>query len=502
MANNTDNLSLALHIVGAQEVVSALKSVAASGSLIGAVAAGIGVTAGAIAGLGIEAMRAAAEHEHLAVRMRAVFGTQQGDAALKWAESLAFGVAGAVYSVEELGDAILRLRSQGLNPTTFMPALMEMGAALGKERMEQIAGIAARIQQLGNFGGRMVRLFIGTGIDLAKILREQLGMSVKQVMDLGKEGIKASVFLPALVKGLQQAYGGTMSKWAQTWDGMMNMLRSKFGLLKEQIGAPLLAKLKDALQHIGDWILNPKNLDKILVFSSYLAAGFTTAYDVAKEMMKQIFEGKIKAPLWLLQIELSMLRILEYAVTIKAVMAGAQLGAMVGGPIGSLIGGSIGLMIGTAASAVMNAMYGEPIKKQMRTARAAGSEPISKKFEDNRLNLLEEWRKGTKGLFSKAVPNLTVPPVGGAGSAGGAVMKAVEAVIIGGAERARRGVKAMELGGSYAPGAHRPRVDIHWHSDGKGGPIDKAVQTKAEDVCKQVIIQLVRAGWGPLAPAH
>jgi hypothetical protein len=498
MASTTDNLTLALHVKGAQQVASSLRLVATAGTAIGAIGAAIGVATGSIVSLGAAAMKAAADEEVLAMRMRAVFGKGAGDEALRWAEQMSMGIQGAVANADELAAVMMRLRSQGLDPTGFMGPLADVGAALGADKMMQLAEAFGKVKQMGSLGGRQVMAFMTMGIDLNKILVEQLGITVEKLRAMGQKGIPEAMAIPAILKGLQQLYAGSAEAASKTIKGTMGRIKNTVGETMDTIGAAIWPSIQPGLERIQKWFADPKNLDTIFQYAAKVIAAFQTAGQVVEGMLTQLFTDR-GIPKWLGNIEIEMLNIIGLAMTFYTTMQGIKAGASKGW-VGSLLGAGAGFVAGSA-------LHMSVIDKQIKGIRnrmdsSASPSTVwgrSGQYASNEKKILEGLRKNAPGMNHAGAPKGLAPgaiqSAAGMG-AGNGVMKYVEAVIIGGAARARGAVKAMDIG--IGPGRSRPRVDIYWHSD-KGGDIDKAVQRKAEDVTKQAIMQLIRQGWGPKA---
>lgn len=57
------------------------------------------------------------------------------------------------------------------------------------------------------------------GLPIFDILRTQLGLTQEQIGNLGKEGIKSSVAIDAILTGLNERFAGAMEKQSKTLAG-------------------------------------------------------------------------------------------------------------------------------------------------------------------------------------------------------------------------------------------------------------------------------------------
>ncbi len=94
-----------------------------------------------------------------------------------------------------------------------------------------------------------------TGVPATKILQEQLGLTAKQVANIGNEGIDADKAVRALLTGMNQRFGGMMQNQAKTALGLMSTLKDTFeNKLMNPWGQGLWSGIKPGLLKVTDWL--------------------------------------------------------------------------------------------------------------------------------------------------------------------------------------------------------------------------------------------------------
>jgi SLT domain-containing protein/phage tail tape-measure protein len=93
------------------------------------------------------------------------------------------------------------------------------------------------------------------GVPATKILQEQLGLTAKQVANIGNEGIDADKAVRALLTGMNQRFGGMMQNQAKTALGLMSTLKDTFeNKLMNPWGQGLWSGIKPGLLKVTDWL--------------------------------------------------------------------------------------------------------------------------------------------------------------------------------------------------------------------------------------------------------
>lgn len=99
------------------------------------------------------------------------------------------------------------------------------GLGGGTDTINRIILAFGQMQAKGRVMGQEMLQLNEVGINAQKILQDQLHLTDAQIQQIGRTGIKASIAIPALIRGLDQRYGGLSAKQAKTLLGQLSTLR-------------------------------------------------------------------------------------------------------------------------------------------------------------------------------------------------------------------------------------------------------------------------------------
>lgn len=108
-----------------------------------------------------------------------------------------------------------------------LKTIQDTAAAFGgsDDVINRIVLAIGQMQAKGKVMGQELRQLQEVGVPALQILQQQLGLTNDQVNRIGTTGIKASVAIPALIKGLQERYGGLAEAQSKTLLGQLSTLR-------------------------------------------------------------------------------------------------------------------------------------------------------------------------------------------------------------------------------------------------------------------------------------
>ena len=186
---------------------------------------------GALIGLGgavvIRAIaRTTGQFEDLRSGLASVFGSvEEGNK--KFREISDFATR-TQFSVEDLTKAIITLQGAGIKPTeklltTFTDTSASAVDGLGV--FEALTRVIARSVG-GGLGLEELNQIFDRGIPVFTILNEQLGITRLEVSELGKTAEGSKQIIDALIKGLDQRFGGATQKRLNN----LNVAFSNFGI--------------------------------------------------------------------------------------------------------------------------------------------------------------------------------------------------------------------------------------------------------------------------------
>lgn len=159
---------------------------------------------------------------------QASFTTMLGDAQqakelLQYVQDFA---AGSSFTFESAQDATKQLLAYGFeleNIGYLMNVIGDASAAMGDtEAFGRIAKAFGQIQTKGKLATQEMLQLTEAGIPAFEILEEKLGLTKKQLGNIGHEGISSYTALTALSEGIAEKYGGAMAQIAQTTQGLKN----------------------------------------------------------------------------------------------------------------------------------------------------------------------------------------------------------------------------------------------------------------------------------------
>jgi tape measure domain-containing protein len=88
-----------------------------------------------------------------------------------------------------------------------------------------------QIKASGTMMGQEMRQLYNAGIPVFQIFQEELGLTSKQIRNIGKQGISANVAISALLKGLSKRYSGAAKEFTQTIPGAWATIKDSLSIL-------------------------------------------------------------------------------------------------------------------------------------------------------------------------------------------------------------------------------------------------------------------------------
>lgn len=162
------------------------------------------------------------------------FDFSQSEAAAK--RLLAYGIK--YKNVMYMMDGILGAATMSGDPAT----------------VERVSRAMGQIYTKGRLMNEEMRQLAEAGIPAYEILREELGLTQKQLQNLGDESIPASVALNALIDGITKRFGGVAKAAAGTLRGIVSNIKDNTLLLAKDIFQPVTDSIKQALTELGNFL--------------------------------------------------------------------------------------------------------------------------------------------------------------------------------------------------------------------------------------------------------
>ena len=144
-------------------------------------------------------------------------------------------------------------------------------AALGKGQGDLSGVILAlgQIQTKGKLSAEELMQLAERGLPVYQILQDKLKLTSKEMANIGNAGISSGTAINALLTGLNEKFGGSMVKQAQTLTGQWSNLMDNLKTLVGNAGQNINDKIKGFIGKINDWFANNEQ-DIAAVFSSLM----------------------------------------------------------------------------------------------------------------------------------------------------------------------------------------------------------------------------------------
>jgi tape measure domain-containing protein len=155
--------------------------------------------------------------------------------------------ATTAFSTEQALTLSRRLMAAQFDPKQVrgvMEILNDASAASGgtAEQMDRIVLALSQIKTNGKVAGQELRQLAEAGIPIYKLLQEELGLTGKEIMNIGDLQIEGDLGVAAVLNGLEKRYKGAAERIADTIPGMMETIRdNSLFIASEMIQTPYKA---------------------------------------------------------------------------------------------------------------------------------------------------------------------------------------------------------------------------------------------------------------------
>lgn len=167
-------------------------------------------------------------------------------------------VATSPFTFTEAESAAKRLVAYGVESKNLMYAMNGIMAAASAQgdtsKIEQITLALGQIHTYGRLMATEVRQLTEAGIPVYEILNEKLGVTQKQLRNLGKEAIPASVALNALIDGMTERFGDSLKASSKTITGITSNIKDNALMIANDAIMPITVAIKSALYAFGEFL--------------------------------------------------------------------------------------------------------------------------------------------------------------------------------------------------------------------------------------------------------
>lgn len=215
-----------------------------------------GVAAGALAGGVAVSVKAAADLESEALKLKNVMGAEEGEKMLSWIREFYPNTSGSRSVFVQAAADLARL---GMEAPEIERMLQAMGDAGVLSKMGTDAGISSLVEAFKNLNAqgvlseRTLRVFRKAGVDYIAILTEKLG-SFQAAQEAVKTGSIDAATAQALFLEYMSRYYGAMQQESATAAGTLATIRAQFTEITAGLGEAFLPVLKMAGGAISDFL--------------------------------------------------------------------------------------------------------------------------------------------------------------------------------------------------------------------------------------------------------
>jgi len=218
-----------------------------------------------------------ARFEDLRTTLGFLYGdVQTGAQAFEQIKSFA---SSSVFSVEDLTNSVVKLKSAGLEPTIEQLRLFADVSSVSTDSvgaLQAITDLFARTTE-GGLGLEDLNRLADRGIPVFQILADKLGITRLEVSELGKSAEGAQLILGELTAGLSETFSGASAAKAANLSQAFSNLQDAIANAADAFGqGGFNDALTDAINKITDFIANNQDLIKSLGEKLGAAISFAT----------------------------------------------------------------------------------------------------------------------------------------------------------------------------------------------------------------------------------
>ena len=120
------------------------------------------------------------------------------------------------------------------NTIGVLRVLTDAAVVAGGDMEDSIYRISLALGQMlqsGTVKAQEIRQLVNANIPIFEILQEELGLTAKQVANIGKEGINSATAVNAILRGLQKRFHGASTDMQKTLTGALSACKDSFYVL-------------------------------------------------------------------------------------------------------------------------------------------------------------------------------------------------------------------------------------------------------------------------------
>lgn len=230
-------------------LLQAQHSLSAFGSAAMRVTAVVGAMAGGagLAGVGLQAVRMAADMEQAQIAFTTMLGSAQK--ADQFLRDLFQFAARTPFEFVGLQSQARQLLAYGFTAEKILPTLEAVGNAtsalgLGQEGIQRITLALGQMLAKGKVSAEEIRQLAEAGIPAWKMLADSIGVTIPQAMKMAEQNaIPGLQAVNVLVAGMNRAFPNMMEKQAKTIIGLWSTVKDNVGGIMRVLGKEITEAL-------------------------------------------------------------------------------------------------------------------------------------------------------------------------------------------------------------------------------------------------------------------
>ena len=168
------------------------------------------------------------------------------------------------FGVDDLTETFIKLKSAGITPTESLLTTFTDTAAVTTDQLGSLTAITDLFARSvsGGLGLEDLNRLADRGAPVFKILEEQLGLTRLQVSEFGKTAEGAEKIRKALVKGLNESFGGATAERVNNLSTQISNFGIAMTNAQDILGQGLAPAFGDITVRLTDFINNNEELIK------------------------------------------------------------------------------------------------------------------------------------------------------------------------------------------------------------------------------------------------
>lgn len=237
-------------------------------SFSGNLASGMGLVGAAIGGVGVAAVKMAADMEQNRIAFTTMLGS--ASAAESFLKNLATFAEKTPFEFTGLVDSSKKLLAYGYTAQEIIPMISSIGdavAAVGgsAEVLDRVTLAFGQMKAKGFVSGEEMRQLAEAGIPAWQMLANVIGKTIPETMKLAEDkALNANAAIAGMISQMGEKYGGMMEKQSGTITGILSNIKDKSGAIMRTLGDEIVealdlkAKMQGALTFLDGFAARVK----------------------------------------------------------------------------------------------------------------------------------------------------------------------------------------------------------------------------------------------------